>query len=144
MENIEAALLEFPAGVQYIQFKNIADDRGTLCIAQQDCLPFRVERIFWIHSVPPDKERGSHAHRTCSEILVPLGGSFKLTVTDGNSTATLLLNNPSIGILIPPMVWCQLSDFTTGCVCMCMASENYDESGYINNFEDFIKEVNEY
>ncbi len=143
MENIEAGLPALPAGVQYLQFKNITDNRGALCIAQQSCLPFHVERIFWIHNVPPNKERGSHAHRTCSEILVPLGGSFKLTVTDGKIMETLQLNNPAIGILIPPMVWCRLSDFTPGCVCMCMASESYDETGYINKFEDFIKEINE-
>lgn len=143
MENIEAGLPEFPAGVQYLQFNNITDTRGSLCITQQSCLPFHVERIFWIYGVPPGKERGSHAHRTCSEILIPLGGSFKLTVTDGKVTATIHLDNPSTGILIPPMVWCRLSDFTIGCVCMCIASEKYDETGYINKFEDFIKEINE-
>lgn len=104
-------------------------------------MPFDIRRIFWIGGVPSGETRGSHAHRTCAEIVVPVCGSFKATITDNCGTSVFQMCNPAEGLFIPPMAWCVLSDFSKDCVCLCLASENYDADGYINDFEEFRKEV---
>ena len=124
-------------------FKCITDSRGSLCVAQSDLLheQFDIKRIFWIHGVPEGAVRGEHANRSCSELLVAVRGSVKVWLTDGFSEKEILLDNPREGLYIPPMVWCKLKDFTSDCVCLCLADQNYDETLYINQYEQFLNET---
>lgn len=126
-------------------FDSFADDRGTLTITsalEKSQLPFTVQRVFWITNVPAGKCRGMHAHKTCWEALVAVNGQFTVKLDDGKGfTQIVTLSNPQQGLLIPPMMWCKLYDFSADAVCLCMASGSYDKEGYILDFESFKKQV---
>lgn len=126
-------------------FDAFRDERGTLTIASitgDSHLPFSVQRVFWITDVPGAGRRGMHAHHSCWEALVAVKGSFKVKVTDGkNVPRTFVLDTPQKGLLIPPMMWCELFDFSDDAVCLCLASGDYDKQGYISNYQDFLLQV---
>lgn len=123
-------------------FDTFRDSRGELTIAQVNeghSLPFPVGRVFWITNTPAGCKRGMHAHKTCWEALVAVNGSFRVKVDDGeNEERVFTLNTPQQGLLIPPMVWCELFDFTADAVCLCMASGGYDKEGYISDYAEFL------
>lgn len=124
-----------------IKFNKFDDARGWLAVAENfaDEMPFEVRRVFWIGGVPAGQTRGCHAHRTCSEIVIPVCGSFRATVTDACGTKTYDMRRADEGLLVPPMAWCEFSDFSAGCVCLCLASEAYDADGYIDSFDQFVE-----
>lgn len=126
-----------------INLKEVIDERGALCVVEANEMdfPFDIKRVFWIYGVPADKTRGKHAHRTCSEILIPVHGSFVAHVTDGERTEHIIMDSPRHGLYIPPMVWCSFSDFTPDCVCLCLTSQTYDTNGYINDLTQFEEEI---
>lgn len=126
-----------------IRFREAADKRGTLCVADPENggFPFAIKRVFWIHGVPEGTARGEHAHHTCAEVVIPVSGSFTAHVTDGQRSADFVMDDSHQGLYIPPMVWCSLTDFSADCVCLCLASEPYDGTGYINAIDDFIKQA---
>lgn len=118
-----------------IDIKQNTDSRGSLTVVQHE--DFDFERVFWIHNVPVGAERGGHAHRTCAELLVAVHGSFDLDLHDGTRSVSLHLDNPNRGVLIRPMVWCRLHNFSSDFVGLCLASQNYNPEGYVNSFEEF-------
>lgn len=126
-----------------IKFEAFNDNRGWLAVVENasGVLPFQIERVFWIGGVPENETRGCHAHRFCSEIVIPVYGSFKATVTDFSGTSSYEMNNPQEGLFIPPMAWCEFSDFSAGSVCLCLASGKYDIEGYIDDFDKFVAEL---
>ena len=125
-----------------IDFDSFSDARGVLTVEQNSAhspLPFRVDRVFWITDVPQGATRGNHAHQTCYEALVCVHGSFKVKVDNGCGLSfTALLDSPQKGLVVPPMVWCELFDFTPGAVCLCMASGGYDKDGYLETREEWL------
>lgn len=127
-----------------IKLPTFLDSRGNLTLYDKvsDSLPFLAERLFWISNVPQGQVRGLHAHKTCSEILIAVNGSVSVTLTDKNGSQTYLLDQPNKGLIIHPYVWCKLDNFSTDCVCLCLASEAYDETGYINDWEEFQEIIN--
>ena len=120
-------------------WQTFTDERGTLSVSNLsdgEALPFEVGRVFWITNVPEGQKRGNHAHRTCHEALVCLQGSFKVKVDNGNGVSFVqILDSPQKGLYIPPMVWCELYDFTPDAVCLCLASGPYDKEGYLATLE---------
>ena len=140
---IQTCSNSFPTNCQLIDFPQYKDARGCLCVAEngQKNIPMEIDRVFWISNVPENSNRGEHAHRTCSEIIVPVCGSFEVELTDGIRKVSIRMDNPAQGLLIGPMVWCRLFHFSANAVCLCLASGKYDSEGYINHFEDFIKEI---
>ena len=128
---------------QLISFPAFKDSRGELCFVQSGAppLPFDPKRVFWIYGVPEGQQRGCHAHRTCAELVFAVNGSVKITTIDRGEQKAYILNDPTEGLFIPPMVWCQLEDFSDNCVCVCLASEAYDTDGYINDLSKFKKEL---
>ena len=124
------------------RFNTYSDDRGNLTVADfsQIKLPFTPQRVFWIYGIPPQAERGGHANRKCCELVIALKGSFRLWLSDGENHAEYTLNHPQDGVYIPPMVWCELTDFSPESICLCIADQPYNTSDYINEYHDFIKE----
>lgn len=138
----DAQRIYLPGGCQLIELPEIMDERGCLSFVQSQVnVPFAIERVFWIWDVKPGQSRGGHAHRTCSEVVFPLKGAFDMHIDDGVEQACLRMDSPTCGILIPAGVWCHLTDFLPGTVCLALASHPYDASGYINNHKDYLKEV---
>lgn len=131
-----------PRGVKWIQLPLFVDSRGRLTFLEGGVhLPFEVKRIFWITDVPKNKTRGGHAHWTCHEVVIPIRGSFEIELDDGDLCATVTLDDPTCGITIPAGVWCELRHFEPGTVCLVVASQEYDVSGYALDRESWLKEL---
>ena len=123
-----------------IELARIYDPRGNLSVAEeQRDVPFDIKRVFWIYDVPGGDSRGGHAHKALYQFIVAANGSFHVNLTDGEKRMSYFLNHPYIGVLVPPGIWASQDDFSSGAVCLVMASDYYDEEDYIRNYDDFLK-----
>lgn len=125
-----------------IDLPKIADPRGNLTVAEQiDNVPFEIKRVYWVYDVPAGESRGGHAHKRLKQLIVAVSGSFHVTLDNGHERATILLNHPWQGLLVDVNTWRTLDDFSSGAVCMVLASEHYDEDDYIYDYQEFLKYV---
>ncbi|MBR5654899.1 MAG: WxcM-like domain-containing protein [Prevotella sp.] len=123
-----------------INLKKIVDPRGNLTVIEGETdVPFAIQRVYWVYDVPAGEYRGGHAHKNCRELLVALSGSFQVTIDNGTEKETYLLNHPYQGLLIEAGLWRTLDDFSSGAVCMVLASDPFEEEDYIREYEKFIK-----
>jgi hypothetical protein len=123
-----------------INLPKMADPRGNLTVAEglKD-IPFRISRVYWVYDVPSGESRGGHAHRHCREFIIAAGGSFTVTLDDGKSKKTFLLNHPYQGLLVNKNVWRTLDDFSSGAVCLVLAEDEFSEDDYIRDYSDYIE-----
>ncbi|MEY8701928.1 FdtA/QdtA family cupin domain-containing protein [Francisella philomiragia] len=118
------------------------DRRGSLVSLEQNKnIPFDIRRVYYIFNTKTNARRGFHAHRNLKQVLVCVSGSCKVLIDDGVSKENVLLNSPDKGLLISGVVWREMFDFSKDCVLLVLASELYDESDYIRDYDKFIKEV---
>jgi len=116
-------------------------DNGNLTVVQNnDELPVNIQRTFYIYDVPGGAERGGHSHRACYEFIVAVSGAFDVTVTDGKRERTFTLNRPYQGLLVVPGIWRTLQNFSSGSVCLALASQHFDEQDYIRDYDEFLHE----
>jgi len=101
-------------------------------------IPFNIKRVFYLYDIPGGEDRGAHAHRSCHQFLVAASGSFEVMVDDGRRQKTIQLNRSYYGLHIPPMIWAAEINFSSGSICLVLASETYDESDYIRNYDQFL------
>lgn len=101
-------------------------------------LPFRIRRVYYLYDVPGGESRGGHAHRALKQLILAVSGSFCVKLDDGSNKISFDLNKPFQGLLIVPGIWREISDFSSGAVCLVMASELYSENDYIRNYEEFL------
>lgn len=126
-----------------ISLPRIDDPRGKLTFIEGGGhLPFEIRRVFYIYDVPTEESRGAHAHRNLHQFLVCLSGSFDVVIDDGTSREVIHLNRPWKGLHVPPMIWAAEANFDAGSVCLVLASELYDESDYIREYQDYLRLVN--
>lgn len=123
---------------EIIQLQTIKDRRGNLSVIE-DNIPFEIKRVYWTYDIPSGASRGGHAHKTLKQIVVASSGSFRVTLDNGKTKESYILKHPWEGLLINPGIWRTLDDFSSGAVCLVLASEVYDESDYIRNYRDFLK-----
>lgn len=136
----EYSATALPRGCRIIELPMIADERGRLAVGEGgQHIPFDIKRVFWTYGITDGMARGNHAHRTCQMVLFPLGGSFTIEVDDGYTKKEILMDNPHIGVLIPPYVWCRLYGFTANAACVSLASEPYSREDYIHDYDEFLK-----
>ena len=120
--------------------KHHSDRRGNLTVVQNGLtVPFGVKRIYYLYDVPGGEARGAHAHRELSQLIVAASGSFRVTLDDGRAKRSFVLNRPYHTLYVKPGIWRDLDDFSSGAVCMVLASEVYDENDYIRSYEDFLE-----
>lgn len=100
-------------------------------------VPFDIKRVFYSFDIPGGEARGAHAHKHCHQLLVAASGSFEVVLNDGINTRTLLLNRPFYGLHIPPGIWASEQSFSSGSICLVLASEGFAEDDYIRDFEEF-------
>ncbi len=117
---------------------------GNLTVIQNSIqLPFDVKRVFYLYDIPGGESRGAHAHKECHQFLIAASGSFEVFVDDGNAKRTILLNRPFYGVHVPPGIWAAEQSFSSGSVCLVLASDSYQESDYIRNYDDYLAWINQ-
>lgn len=122
--------------INWIDIPIISDPRGNLAVLENSNLPFDIKRVYYLFDVPFGSERGGHAHKNLLQLVVPLSGSFELVLKDGVNEKTVMLHNPTRGVLIPTMIWRELRNFSAGAVCLVLASEEFDEEDYIRDWKE--------
>lgn len=127
--------------LQLIQIPTIEDFRGNLAFIQNDILPFNLKRIYYLFDVPSTAFRGGHSHINQHEILIALSGSFEVSVDNGIEKRSFLLNKPNIGLHITTKIWRELDNFSSGAVCLVLASDVFDEADYIRSYDEFLNSV---
>ena len=101
-------------------------------------IPFEVKRVYYLYDIPGGAERGGHAHKNLQQLIIAASGSFTVVLDDGKTKRSVSLNRPYQGLLIVPGIWRELVDFSSGAICLVLASEKYDESDYIREYNDFL------
>lgn len=125
-----------------LYFKEHGDYRGSLISLEQDRnIPFDIKRIYYIYGMKQDLRRGFHAHRELQQVFICISGSCKVLMDNGKEKENVVMDNPAHGLLIPPMYWHEMYDFSHDCIIMVLASDYYDESDYIRVYDDFLKEI---
>ena len=124
--------------LKIINIPVVKDLRGNLGVVEKDTIPFDIKRVYYLYDVPSDAYRGGHAHKEQLELLIALSGSFEVTLDDGKSKRSIILNKPNKGLLIPKGIWRELQDFSSGSVCLVLASDVFDEEDYIRDYNDFL------
>lgn len=128
------------ADAKIIDIPKIEDRRGNLSVVEEfKNVPFHIARAYWLYDVPAGAMRGGHAHKRLKQLLIALSGSFTVTLDDGLEKRKILLNRPYQGLLIETGIWRTIDDFSSGAVCLVLASELYDESDYIYDYKEFLK-----
>lgn len=129
-------------GIQIISIPKIEERRGNLSVIENDTIPFDIKRVYYLYDIPTGSERGGHAHKDLRQFLVALSGSFDVVLNDGKEETIITLNKPYEGLLINSGIWRELQNFSSGSICLVVASEVYIEEDYIRDFDEFIKYVN--
>lgn len=119
--------------------KYMFDEGNLTWVERNKNVPFDIQRVFYLYDIPGGEARGAHAHRQCHQFLIAASGAFEVVLDDGVNKRTVMLNRPFCGLHIPPDIWAAEQGFSSGSVCLVLASEIYDESDYIRNYNDFIQ-----
>jgi len=127
--------------IEIISIPKIEDYRGNLAIIEKDVVPFDIKRVYYLFDVPSSAHRGGHSHIEQLELLVALSGSFDVVLKDGTSEQTVTLNKPDKGLLIHKNIWRELENFSSGAVCLVLASDVFIEEDYIRDYNDFLASV---
>ena len=125
-----------------IDLPRISDPRGNLTFVEGlRHVPFDIRRVYYLYDVPGGSERGGHAHRSLEQFLIAMSGSFDIILDDGSEKVRYHLNRSYYGLYIAPMVWRQLENFSSGSVCLVLASAHYDESDYYRDYDSFLRSL---
>jgi dTDP-4-dehydrorhamnose 3,5-epimerase-like enzyme len=123
---------------QIIELPKVEDRRGNLTfIEERRHIPFEIKRVYYLYDVPGGEARGGHAHKQLQQFIIAANGSFDVVLDDGSDTERYHLNRSYYGLYVPSMVWRELDNFSSGSVCLVLASEYFDEQDYIRDHEDF-------
>ena len=127
-------------GCKMLDLPKISDPRGNLTfIEYPQHIPFEIKRVYYLYDVPGGAERGGHAHKELQQLIIAMSGSFDIVLDDGINKERIHLNRPYFGLLVNTMVWRELDNFSSGSVCMVLASIPYDESDYYRDYEEFTQ-----
>jgi hypothetical protein len=123
-----------------VELPKISDYRGNLSFVESNNhIPFDINRIYYLYDVPGGAERGGHAHKELHQLIIAISGSFEVTLNDGKDSITYLLNRSNKGLYICPLIWRDLKNFTSGSVCLVLASDFYSEEDYFRDYNKFFE-----
>ena len=125
-----------------IEIPKVHDTRGNLSAIENEVIPFPMRRVYYLYDIPSGGRRGGHSHIEQQEFLIALSGSFDVVLKDGQHEKKVTLNKPNQGLLIPNGIWRELENFSSGSVCLVIASEVFVEADYIRNYEEFLLSKN--
>jgi|TARA_B110000259_G_C14009803_1_gene399205 hypothetical protein len=123
--------------IELLDIPTINDARGNLAVIEKDILPYPIKRVYYLFDVPSDSFRGGHAHKEQLEFLIALSGSFTVTLDNGQTKKSFLLNKPNKGLLLPTGIWRELEDFSSGAICLVLSSGEFEEDDYIRDYRSF-------
>jgi dTDP-4-dehydrorhamnose 3,5-epimerase-like enzyme len=125
-----------------IELPKITDPRGNLTFVESGRhIPFETKRVYYLYDVPGGETRGGHAHRQLEQLVIAASGSFEVVIDDGKDRRSFYLNRSYYGLYIPRLVWRELQNFSSGSVCLVLASEFYDESDYYRDYDEFVQAI---
>jgi oxalate decarboxylase/phosphoglucose isomerase-like protein (cupin superfamily) len=134
-----------PAGLaacHMVAFPRVNDPRGNLSFVEGEThVPFPIARVYWLYDVPGGAERGGHAHRDLEQVIVAMSGSFDVVLDDGTITQRFHLNRSYAGLYVPSGIWREIDNFSSGSVCMVLASRPYAEADYIRDHDQYLREL---
>lgn len=119
-------------------------DEGNLTVVENiSAFPFAVKRVFYLYDIAGGESRGAHAHKECHQFLIAASGSFEVSLDDGKFKRQVFLNRPDVGLHIPPGVWASEVNFSSGAICLVLASHVYNETDYLRDYDEFLNYINE-
>lgn len=124
-----------------IDIPKITDTRGNLSVIENETIPYPIKRVYYLYDVPSDSYRGGHSHKEQSEFLIAISGSFSVVLDNGIEKKTITLNKPNKGLLIKPGIWRELDNFSSGSVCLVLASDTFSELDYLRDYNDFKESI---
>lgn len=125
-----------------IDLPKIHDPRGNLTFIESDShIPFAIERVYYLYDVPGGSERGGHAHKGLHQLIIAMSGSFDVVLDDGRDKKRVHLCRSYMGLYVCPMIWREIDNFSSGSVCMVLASNRYDEADYYRDYAEFMRVV---
>lgn len=125
-------------GCRIVDLPRVADARGNLTFIEgNEHVPFDIQRVYYLYDVPGGEFRGGHAHRELHQLIIAAAGSFDVVIDDGTRSERFFLNRSYVGLYVPRMVWRELDNFSSGSVCLVLASHTYDEGDYYRDYDDF-------
>jgi len=129
---------------ELIWLPKVGDRNGHITAINSNLeLPFALKRVFYLYDIPGGESRGAHAHKKCHQFLVAASGAFEVLLDDGKIKRQVMLNRPDLGLHIPPGIWASELNFSSGSICLVLASHPYDESDYIREYDEFLKLVHQ-
>lgn len=127
-----------------LELTKVYHPEGNLTYVYQNVhVPFPVNRVFYSYDIPAGESRGAHAHRNCWQMIIAASGSFEVVLDDGTNKRTVLLNRPFFGLLVPPGIWSSEQGFSSGSICLVLASEAYSEEDYIRDYDEYLEWITE-
>ena len=122
------------------ELNKMHDKEGNLTFIYENVhVPFPINRVFYSYDIPGGEDRGAHAHKNCHQFLIAASGSFEVALDDGTNKRTVVLNRPFWGLHVPPGIWASEQGFSSGSICLVLASEGYSEDDYIRNYDDYLE-----
>lgn len=128
----------------HLSKKDVSSGAITVVDNSDNSLPFQVKRIFYLYDIPAGESRGAHAHKECHQLLIALTGAFEVLLDDGVSKRTVSINQPFLGLHIPPGIWASEQNFSSASICLVLTSHEYAENDYIRDYDDFLKLSNHF
>jgi dTDP-4-dehydrorhamnose 3,5-epimerase-like enzyme len=124
--------------IEIIEIPKIENSLGNIAVIENDVIPFDIKRVYYLYDIPSSSIRGGHSHKNLQQVLIAISGSFDVVLKDGISSSTITLNKPDKGLLIKNNTWRELENFSSGAVCLVLASTTYNEDDYIRDFDEFL------
>ncbi|WP_164111725.1 MULTISPECIES: sugar 3,4-ketoisomerase [Sphingobacterium] len=124
-----------------IDLGKINSDQGNITVLENDNFIFPVRRVFYLFDIVGGESRGAHAHKECHQFLIAASGSFEVQLNDGKYKRQIFLNRPNVGLHIPPGVWASEMNFSSGAICLVLASHTYSESDYIRDYNNYLEYI---
>jgi uncharacterized RmlC-like cupin family protein len=123
--------------IEIIDIPKIENSLGNIAVIENEVIPFEIKRVYYLFDIPSSAKRGGHSHKNLQQVLIAISGSFDVVLNDGIEQKTITLNKPTKGLLIKSNIWRELENFSSGAVCLVIASAIFDESDYIRDFDTF-------
>ncbi|MCI9845893.1 sugar 3,4-ketoisomerase [Flavobacterium pectinovorum] len=127
--------------VTIIEIPKIENSLGNIAVIENDTVPFEIKRVYYLFDIPSNATRGGHAHKKLQQVLIAISGSFDVVLNNGKTQNTITLNKPDKGLLIENNTWRELENFSSGAVCLVLASNEYDEDDYLRDYEEFLTSI---